>query len=312
MTSHCSASAFGELAQTAPAAMCRSAAARLMSCTTSSYPAFCRLAAILAPIVPSPMKPTFIFAVSFLLAPSGAHRPGGDSGGGCRARKYAHSSTISPPGRMQIPIWAPLAVCRISLRPPLWAQNSEAGLASADAGRGTEVAAHSASTASAAARTAGNAPLLFLEHVLGDEGGGHRGRPAGVEGEMGDDLAQLGLRHPVIQRAFEMADELLLAAERDQGGDNDQAAVALRQARPLPDIAEQHRLGIVDQVRHDIADGIARRGGLRLGHGFLRVMLERINHVQRSTPPPPRTSRRFRCAAMPAPCYDRDISGQRE
>src|SRR3954470_16761391 len=278
ITSHCSASAFGESAQTAPAAMCRSAAARLMSCTTSSYPAFCRLAAMLAPIVPSPMKPTFIFAVSFSLAPGGPHRPigggaGVPGGGGCRARKYAHSSTISPPGRMQIPIWAPLAVCRISLRPPLSAQNSEAGLASADAGRGTKAAPHSASTASAAARAAGNAPLLFLEHVLGDEGGGHRGRPAGIEGEMGDDLAQLGLRYPIIQRAFEVADELLLAAERDQRGDDNQAAVALRQARPLPDIAEQHRLGVVDQGRHDISDGIARRGGLRLGHGVLPVMV---------------------------------------
>src|SRR3954447_3455912 len=259
MTSHCSASAFGESTQTAPAAMCRSAAARLISCTTSSYPAFCRLAAMLAPIVPSPMKPTFIFAVSFSHAPGGPHRPI-RGGGGCRARKYAHSSTISPPGRMQIPIWAPLAVCKISLVPPLWAQNSEAGLASADAGRGTEAAAHSASKASAAARTAGNAPLLFLEHVLGDEGGGHRGRPAGIEGEMGDDLAQLRLGHPIIQRAFEMADELLLAAQRDQRGDDDQAAVALRQARPLPDIAEQHGLGIVDQGRDDVADGIARRG----------------------------------------------------
>src|SRR3954453_8263733 len=262
MTSHCSAKAFGESAQIAPAAMCRSAAARLMSCTTSSYPAFCRLAAMLAPIVPSPMKPTFIFAVSFLLAPSGAHRPGGDSGGGCRARKYAHSSTISPLGRMQIPIWAPLAVCRVSLRPPLSAQNCEAGLASADTGRGAKAAAHSASTASAAARIASNAPLLCLEYVLGDQGGGHRGRPAGIEGEMGDDLAQLGLRYPIIERAFEVADELLLAAERDQRGDDNQAAVALRQARPLPDIAEQHGLGVVDQGRNDIADGIARRGGL--------------------------------------------------
>src|SRR3954469_4076925 len=99
--------------------------------------------------------------------------------------------------QIPIPIWAPLAVCRISLRPPLSAQNSEAGLASADTGRGTKASPHSASTASAAARAAGNARLLLLEHVLGDEGGGHRGRPAGVEGEMGDDLAQLRLGHSV-------------------------------------------------------------------------------------------------------------------
>src|SRR3954447_13029812 len=72
MTSHCSAKAFGESAQLAPAAMCRSAAARLMSCTTSSYPAFCRLAAMLAPIVPSPIKPTFMYiSLAIPLLPRG-------------------------------------------------------------------------------------------------------------------------------------------------------------------------------------------------------------------------------------------------
>src|SRR4051812_13331190 len=146
---------------------------------------------------------------------------------------------------MQIPSWAPLAVCRISLLPPLRAQNCEAGLASARAGRGTAATAARTSRTSAASLTAGDAPLLllFVEHVLGDEGGSHRGWPAGVEREMRDDLAQLGLRHTVVDRAFEMAGELLLAAERDQCGDDDQAAVALRQARPFPDITEQHRLG---------------------------------------------------------------------
>ena len=38
----------------------------------------------------------------------------------------------------------------------------------------------------------------------------------------------------VVEGAFEMADQLLLAAERDQGGDDDQAAVALRQAAGAP------------------------------------------------------------------------------
>src|SRR4051794_41055313 len=209
---------------------------------------------------------------------------------------------------MQIPSWAPLAVFTISLLPPVSAQNSEAGLASARAGSGTAVPAARMSRTSAASLTAGDAPLLllFLEHVLGDEGCGHGCRPAGVEREMRDDLAQLGLCHAVVDRAFEMAGELLLAAERDQGGDDDQAAVALRQARPLPDIAEQHRLGVVDQVRDDVADGIARRGGLRLGHLFLRVMLRRINHRQPTMPPPPRTRRSFGRAAMPAqPCRRR-------
>jgi len=57
----CSPTCFGELAQTAPFARNGSAAARLRSCTTSSCPAFCRLAAMPLPIMPSPMNPARIF-----------------------------------------------------------------------------------------------------------------------------------------------------------------------------------------------------------------------------------------------------------
>src|SRR3954471_13486470 len=103
---------------------------------------------------------------------------------------------------MQIPSWSPFAVCSVSLRPPVSSQNAEAGFSGAGAAGGTATIAASIGRTNAASRTAGNAPLLLLEHVLGDQRGGHRGRPAGIEGEMGDDLAQLGLGHPVIQRAF--------------------------------------------------------------------------------------------------------------
>ena len=61
-TSVCSATCFGELAQTAPFARNGSAAARLRSCTTSWCPAFCRLAAMPLPIMPSPINPTRIFS----------------------------------------------------------------------------------------------------------------------------------------------------------------------------------------------------------------------------------------------------------
>src|SRR5829696_1732470 len=160
-----------------------------------------------------------------------------------------------------MPIPAPPAVRRISLLPPLWAQNTEAGFARPRAG---PAGAASATSTTAAGRASRMARLFLLEHVLGDEGGGHRGRPAGIEREVGDDFAQLGLGDAVVEGAFEMADQLLLPAERDQGRDHDQAAVALRQARTLPDIAEQHLLGIVDQPRDDVADRVTRRGRLRL------------------------------------------------
>src|ERR1044071_1200401 len=221
MTSHCSASAFGLSAQTAPAARCRSAAARRTSCTTSSKPAFWRLAAMLAPIVPSPIKPTFM-CISRTESPSPLGR-------GWRARRTSRVrvSAMSSPA--------------FGLHPP----------APSPSGRGLLC-------------------LFLLEDVLGDECGGHRRRPAGIEREMGDHLAQLRLGNPVVDGAFKVADQLLLAAERYQGGDDDQATIALRQASPLPNIPEQHLLGVVDQRRDGVADGIARRGGLRLSHASLQ------------------------------------------
>src|SRR5215831_4682713 len=86
---------------------------------------------------------------------------------------------------------------------------------------------------------------------------------------MGDHFTELVLGEAVIERALEMADELLFAAECDQGRAGDQAAVALGESRALPDFAEQHPLAEIDQSRHDIADLLAGRRGLCLRHGFL-------------------------------------------
>ncbi len=58
---------------------------------------------------------------------------------------------------------------------------------------------------------------------------------------MGDQLAEFGLAETVVERAPEMTDQLLVAAERHQGRDRDQAAVALRQAGAFPDIAVDER-----------------------------------------------------------------------
>src|SRR4051794_34854792 len=226
MTSHCSASAFGLSAHTAPAARWRSAAARRMSWTTSSCPAFCKLAAMLAPIVPSPMKPTFM-CLSRIQKP--LSRTVGEGARGRSRRRVSVSVTkaLTLPALRAGPV--PLPRC----------------------GRGL-------------------CSLPRREHVLGDLGRGHCRWPAGVKGEMRDDLADLLLGDTVVEGAVEVAGQLPLAAERDQRRDDDQAAVALLQAGTLPDLAEQHLLAVIDQVGNDVADRVARRICLRLGHGFLR------------------------------------------
>jgi len=75
----------------------------------------------------------------------------------------------------------------------------------------------------------GGPSLAAFEHLLGDERGSHRRWPAGVERQMGNDFAQFALFEPVVERTLQVADQLLLAAERYQGGARDQAAVALGQ-----------------------------------------------------------------------------------
>src|SRR6516162_4967181 len=111
--------------------------------------------------------------------------------------------------------------------------------------------------------------LPLVEHVLGHLCGGHRRRPAGVKGEMGDDLAELFLAEAVVERPPEMTDELPFATERDQGGTGDQAAVALGETGTFPDLAEQNPFAEIDQAWNDVADLLASGRRLRLSHGFL-------------------------------------------
>src|SRR5215472_2426126 len=71
--------------------------------------------------------------------------------------------------------------------------------------------------------------LPLLEYILGDERRGHRCRPAGIEGEMGDHFAELVLGEAIVERPLQMPDELPFTAERDEGRAGDQAAIALRE-----------------------------------------------------------------------------------
>jgi hypothetical protein len=99
---------------------------------------------------------------------------------------------------------------------------------------------------------------------------------------MGDELDDLVLGDAVLEGALEMAAQLLAAIERDQRRDGDQAAVALLEVGPLPDIAEQHLLGQVDQLGRDGANLVAGRGGrLRAHDRFLLAMVR--GHASAST-----------------------------
>src|SRR5205823_1004901 len=147
MTSHSAASAFGLSVHTAPAARWRSAAARRMSWTTSSYPAFCRLAAMLAPIVPSPIKPTFICVLPY-----------------CPSLAALHTApTIRQAARR------------------FWGSSPQAHSLSPLAGRG--LGGGAISTAMLQDRAA---RLPRREDVLGDLRRGPRRRPAGVGSEVRD------------------------------------------------------------------------------------------------------------------------------
>ena len=75
---------------------------------------------------------------------------------------------------------------------------------------------------------------------------------------MRDHLGQLLLGHAVVQRALQMAAQLLRPIGGDQRRADDQAAVALGKLRALPDVAEQHLLGQVDHLGNRAANAVAR------------------------------------------------------
>ena len=66
-----------------------------------------------------------------------------------------------------------------------------------------------------------------VEDLARDAAGRHRGGPAGVERQVGDDLADLVARHAVGQRTLDVAGELVTAVHGDQRGHGDEAAIAL-------------------------------------------------------------------------------------
>src|SRR6185437_14091586 len=69
--------------------------------------------------------------------------------------------------------------------------------------------------------------------------GGHSGRPAGVEGQVGEGLDEFVLGEAVGQGPAQVTGELVGPVRCGQDGDGDQAAVAGGQAGTLPDVPEQ-------------------------------------------------------------------------
>src|SRR5689334_13482007 len=80
---------------------------------------------------------------------------------------------------------------------------------------------------------------------------------------MRDQLDDLVALHAVVERAPEVAADLVRAREHHQRRDSDQAAIALGEPGPLPDVAEHDLVGELAELREhiaDFADGGGRRG----------------------------------------------------
>src|SRR5688572_14699811 len=97
----------------------------------------------------------------------------------------------------------------------------------------------------------GVAALLLTEYVYRDPPRIHRARPARVERNVGDQALQLGFRHAVLQCALHVAAHLVGAVERGEDRYRRQAAVALAQILVLPDVAEQHVVAQLPQLRNE-------------------------------------------------------------
>ena len=98
---------------------------------------------------------------------------------------------------------------------------------------------------------------------------------------MGGDLGELLAADAVLQRPAHVALQLRVAAEGDQGGDGDQAALARRELGSLPHIGKQDVVGEVGELRSVLPDEVGGDAGVGAGHGGLllvgtaRVSLQR-------------------------------------
>ena len=79
-----------------------------------------------------------------------------------------------------------------------------------------------------------------------------------------DGLGGFGLRQTVIQCSGEMAGELPELTRRDQCADRHEAAIARRQIRPQPEIAEENIRCVLRELRRRGAERFFNRSRARL------------------------------------------------
>src|SRR3954451_8494964 len=94
--------------------------------------------------------------------------------------------------------------------------------------------------------------------------------PAGVEGDMSDDLSGLCVREAVIHGPVEMVRDLGDLARGNQRTDRDQAAISGRKARTKPEVTEE-------DIRRVLHEPRRRGAGLFLDTRsalFLRLLVE--------------------------------------
>src|SRR3954467_15964079 len=123
------------------------------------------------------------------------------------------------------------------------------------------------------------------EDLLGDGHRRERLRPAGVERQVCDRFDQLVFGGAVVLRVLQVEGELLGVPAGDQSRDRNEAAVAWRELRSLPHLAEHNVVGEVHECWREVAEhyfgarrftvcgGVGHCGPSIVGSGFLRLEL---------------------------------------
>src|SRR4051794_38287624 len=79
---------------------------------------------------------------------------------------------------------------------------------------------------------------------------------------MRDEFRELVPGDAILHRELQVVRQLVRAVLRNEGRDGDEASVALRETRALPDLAEEHPLRDVVERRSDIGVRAARDRGI--------------------------------------------------
>jgi hypothetical protein len=79
---------------------------------------------------------------------------------------------------------------------------------------------------------------------------------------MGNDLADLLFRHPIVERPSEITAQLLRPIARNECRHHNHAAVAFAESRPFPDVTIDDLLGELHHLRDSAANALTR--GYRL------------------------------------------------